>query len=208
MKNSAAGHLSAMLKRYPSLEPLRSTIESAHELLAECVLAGGKLLLCGNGGSAADADHWAGELLKGFGLPRPVDPCPELGLDETIASNLQGGISAISLCAFPALLSAFGNDVNPEYAYAQLVWALGCPGDVLVGISTSGNAKNVLQAARVARAKRMRVLGLSGETGGQLRRLCDMCLCVPANVTHQVQELHLPVYHALSLMLEEEVFGG
>lgn len=208
MKPRVEGHLDALVARYPALLPLREEIGSAFLLLYQTVSAGGKLLLCGNGGSAADSDHWAGELLKGFALPRIVSHSGQGGLSEPLARKLQEGIPAIPLTAFPALISAFGNDVDYEYAFAQLVWALGKAGDTLVAISTSGNAHNVRHAAEAARAKQMSVLGLTGETGGELLALCTRCLRMPSRITPHVQEFHLPVYHTLSLMLEEALFGG
>lgn len=200
-------HLSHLRQRRPELAGTIPAITEAFELLRKCYRAGGKVLLCGNGGSAADADHWAGELLKGFCKKRPLTKQQRGRLRPSIAARLQGALPAIPLTSFPAASTAFGNDVEPVLAYAQLTSALGRPGDVLVGLSTSGNAANVCAAAEVARAKGMKVLALTGARGGKLKKLSDVCLCAPTNETYLAQEYHLPIYHCLSLMLEEEFFG-
>jgi D-sedoheptulose 7-phosphate isomerase len=166
----------------------------------------GKLLLCGNGGSAADADHWAGELLKGFCSKRPLMPDEKVGLPPILAEQLQRPLPAIPLTSFTALATAFANDVAPELCFAQLTWALGNAGDVFIGISTSGNAKNVGWAAQAARSRGLRTIGLTGKSGGELKNHCEVMVRVPAMETYLVQELHLPIYHCLSLMLEEEFF--
>lgn len=200
-------HLLDLLQRRPELLSVRSTILQAYEVLRACFRADGKVLLCGNGGSAADADHWAGELLKGFCRERPLPAKARGRLRRAIASQLQGALPAIPLTAFPAASTAFGNDVDPELSYAQLTSALGRRGDVLVGLSTSGNAQNVCAAAEVARARGLKVITLTGTGGGKLKALSDVCICVPARETFLAQELHLPIYHCLSLMLEDEFFG-
>jgi D-sedoheptulose 7-phosphate isomerase len=201
-----AGQLDALFTRAPALAPLRADILAAFTLLHTCLRAGGKLLLCGNGGSAADADHWAGELLKGFKRTRPLPASARAGLPDPLAAALQGALPAIPLTGFPALASAFGNDVDPTFIYAQLTHALGRPGDVWIGLSTSGNAANVCAAAQVARARGLATLGLTGATGGKLAPLCDLSLRVPATETFRIQEYHLPIYHCLSLMLEDAFF--
>jgi D-sedoheptulose 7-phosphate isomerase len=200
-------HLLDLLQRRPELLAARSSIVEAYEVLRRCFRADGKVLLCGNGGSAADADHWAGELLKGFCRSRPLSAKARRGLRPAIASRLQGALTAIPLTAFPAASTAFGNDVDPELSYAQLTSALGRRGDVLVGLSTSGNARNVCAAAEVARARGLKVIALTGAGGGKLKGLSDVCICAPARETFLAQEYHLPVYHCLSLMLEDEFFG-
>ena len=169
--------------------------------------AGGKLLLCGNGGSAADADNWAAELLKGFVKKRPLPPEERSQLSTEVAERLQGALPAIPLTSFAAFQTAFANDVDSTFAFAQLVWALGAGGDVLVGISTSGQAENVCAAMNAARAKNLVTVGLTGQSGGRLKELTDVCIRAPASETHRVQELHLPIYHCLCLMLEEAFFG-
>lgn len=196
--------LQELLQRLPLLQSCEQDICDAGAMLLSCFQKEGKVLLCGNGGSAADAEHWSGELLKGFVSKRPLPE--DSGLSETLRQKLQGGLPAIPLTGFHSLHTAFSNDVDPDYVYAQLVWALGKPGDVLVAISTSGNARNVCAAAEAARGKGMQILGLTGQSGGQLKALCDCCISVPEQNTHLVQELHLPVYHTLCLMVEEKVF--
>ncbi len=200
-------HLANLLKRCPELAGSEKTILQAYETLRNSFRAGGKVLLCGNGGSAADADHWAGELLKSFCADRRLSKKARAGLRPAIASKLEGALPAIPLGAFQAAITAFGNDVDPHLAYAQLTWALGRRGDVLVAISTSGNAQNVCAAAEVARAKGMKVLALTAAGGGKLKRLSDVCIRAPAKETYRAQEFHLPIYHCLSLMLEDEFFG-
>ncbi len=200
-------HLTELLRRLPELATAESSILQAYEVLRDSFQAGGKVLLCGNGGSAADADHWAGELLKGFCKARPLSRQERGTLRPEIAQKLQGALPAIPLTSFPAASTAFGNDVDPALAYAQLTSALGRPGDVFVGLSTSGNAKNVGAAAEVARAKGLPVIGLTGASGGNLKAWCTVCICAPSTETYRVQEYHLPIYHCLSLMLEENFFG-
>jgi D-sedoheptulose 7-phosphate isomerase len=199
--------LQTLLERYPPLAVCAEDIVAAHALLEKTFRAGGKLLLCGNGGSAADSDHIAGELLKGFGHARTLPAADEAKLGIELASNLQGALPAIPLPQLTALVSAFGNDCDPRYVYAQLTWGLGRPGDTLLAITTSGNSLNVLHAADAAKAREVGVIGLTGETGGKLREKCAVCIRVPARETFKVQEFHLPVYHCLCLMLEETFFG-
>ena len=207
-------HLEELLARYPALAVCRSDIEKAYHLLVGCFERGGKLLVCGNGGSAADAEHITGELMKGYLLPRPLqrelrdrlaEVDPEGG--RLLAANLQGSLAAINLGAGFSLLSAFGNDVEPDHAYAQAAYGHGRPGDVLWGISTSGNAKNVRAALCVARAVGMPTLGLTGQGGGKMAALCDVVIAVPARRTYEIQELHLPVYHCLCAMVEAHFWG-
>lgn len=206
-------HISLLLTRYPQLEACRSDLESALELLERCYRQGGKLLICGNGGSCADAQHIVGELMKGFLKKRPLSSrqkeqmctvCPDL--PEPLLEELQGALPAISLCQESALTTAFANDVAAEAIFAQQVLGYGRPGDVLLAISTSGNAKNVGCAAQVATAIGLKVIGLTGITGGKLKSLADVCICVPEAETFRIQELHLPVYHALCAQLEEIFF--
>ena len=214
MEERVSAQLSLLMTRYPALLPLREEIAAAYELFKDCFEAGGKVLIGGNGGSCADADHIVGELMKGFKLPRrlpgeeqaalrAVDS--ELGAD--LCAHLQGGLPAIALSSHPALNTAYLNDVNGEEMYAQQLHVLGRPGDVFLGISTSGNAKNVRYAAIAAKAKGMKVIALTGKTGGALKELADLNLIMPSNETYQIQELHLPVYHCLCLMLEQHFFG-
>jgi D-sedoheptulose 7-phosphate isomerase len=199
----------ALFERYTELAPCAGDIALAGELLERAVREGKKILLCGNGGSAADADHITGELVKSFCRKRPIEAAlgeklraldREMG--ETLACSLQAGIPALNLTGHIALTTAFGNDVDPYQAFAQQTLVYGAEGDILWGISTSGNAKNIYYAALVAQAKGMRVLGMTGKDGGLLKQRCDVCIKVPATKTYEVQELHLPVYHALCLYLE------
>lgn len=200
-------HLNNLLERRPELAGASKSITQAYGILRKSFRSGGKVLLCGNGGSAADADHWAGELLKGFCKKRPLSKKERGNLRSAIATKLEGSLPAIPLTSFPAASTAFGNDVDPNLTYAQLTSALGRRGDVLVGLSTSGNAANVCAAAEVARAKGLKVIALTGASGGRLKPLADVCICAPSKETYRAQEYHLPIYHCLSLMLEEEFFG-
>ena len=202
-----SSHLTALTARRPELAAAVPTIEKAYELLRKSFRAGGRVLLCGNGGSAADADHWAGELLKAFCRDRRLSKKDRAGLPAAIAAKLEGALPAIPLTAFSAAASAFGNDVDPNLAYAQLTFALGRRGDVLVALSTSGNAKNVCAAAQVARARGLKVIALTGASGGKLKGLSDVCVRAPTSETYRAQEYYLPIYHCLSLMLEDEFFG-
>ena len=202
-----------LLGRYPDLEPCRADLQRAFELLRDSFAAGGKLLTCGNGGSAADSEHLVGELMKGFASPRPLDQAqrrkfldfgPEDG--AYLADHLQGALPAISLVSQTALSTAIANDVAADMVFAQQVHGYGRPGDALLGISTSGYSLNVVRAAQVARAGGLATIGLTGASGGRLAELCDVCIRVPYDSVIEVQERHLPVYHALSLMLEREFF--
>lgn len=203
-----AEHLDQLFTRLPQLRPCADPILAAYEAMRSSFLNAGKLLLCGNGGSSADADHWAGELLKGFRSRRPLREKERALLSPEIADSLQGALPAIPLNSFPAFASAFANDVDPQLIYAQLVWALGRENDVFVGISTSGNAGNVCAAAQVAAARGLKTIALTGQSGGKLKGLCEIAICVPATETYLIQEYHLPVYHTLSLMLEDMFFEG
>ncbi len=199
-----------LLSRHPRLAECRESIEATLARLVACFQGGHKLLLCGNGGSAADCEHIAGELLKGFLSKRPLPAerkAKLTGADAAyIADNLQRGLPAVSLVNQIALGTAFANDVATDLIFAQLVTALGAPGDVLLGISTSGNARNVRLAAQTARAFGLGVIGLAGRSGGELAALCDVCIRVPADETPDVQELHLPAYHYICRALETHFF--
>lgn len=206
-KPSAFHELDALIRRIPALSDCLPDLEAAYRMLDACLSEGHKVLLCGNGGSAADAEHIVGELMKGFRLKRPLPQAlrdalrPALG---DLADLLQEGMPAISLTQHSALSSAVANDLHADLGFAQQVMGYGQPGDVLWGISTSGNAKNVCHAAAVARAKGMKVLAMTGAGGGRLAGLADVTIAVPERETALVQELHLPVYHALCAMLEAE----
>jgi D-sedoheptulose 7-phosphate isomerase len=199
-------HLTNLLTRRPELDTCLDEINKVFLAMSQSIRKSGKLLLCGNGGSAADAEHWAGELLKGFVKKRSLTQKEKDALPDYLRDKLQGALPAIPLTGFPALSTAFANDVDPHLTFAQLVWGLGKPGDVLIGISTSGNASNVCAAMEAAKAKDMVRVGLTGQGGGKLLALTDLCLRVPSSETYQVQELHLPIYHCLCLMLEDEFF--
>ena len=202
-----------LLIRYPALHTCEDSILHAFKTLTKLYENGGKLLLCGNGGSASDCDHIVGELCKGFLKMRRLPDtmreemqknCPALS-NETL-NKLQCGLPAISLPTIPPLNAAFANDVDPDLVFAQGVLALAKPNDCLFAITTSGNSKNVLHACRVAKGLGLTVIGLTGAGGGELASLADICICVPEKETFKVQELHLPVYHALCAMLEAELF--
>ena len=198
---------------HPSLLPLDGDLRTAFALALACFQNGGKLLLCGNGGSACDCEHIAGELMKGFLLKRPLtaDETAALaasGDDGTLAARLQRGLPTLVLHGLYGMSTAFMNDVDPELTFAQQAFAYAAAGDVLLCISTSGNARNVRLAAIAARAKGAKVVGLTGETGGRLAPYCDVCVRVPEQETWRVQELHLPVYHALCAALEQAMYGG
>ena len=205
--------LNELIKRYPVLESIRDEIESAYKNLVECYENDGKVLIVGNGGSAADAEHIVGELMKGFVKDRPVseEMCEALrSVDperaEGLIRNLQEGLQAICLNAHTSLNTAFANDKDPVMCYAQQVNGYGKPGDVFMGISTSGNAENVMYAAVTAKAKGMKVIALTGKDGGKLAKISDVSIIVPEQETYKIQEYHLPIYHALCLMLEERFY--
>ncbi len=203
-----------LLRRYPELSVVEVEIARAAQTLIKCFEAGGKLLICGNGGSSADSDHIASELMKGFEHKRPVDE--QLGKQlsakggergKYIASRLQQGFPVISLNTQTALITAVANDIDPDLIFAQQVGVYGRKGDVLIAISTSGNSKNIIDAVITALAREMHVIGMTGETGGSMKSLCDILLNVPGTRTSAVQELHLPMYHAICLMIENYFFN-
>lgn len=205
--------LDTLIARYPDLSTVREAVEEAYRILEECYSRGGKLLIAGNGGSSADAEHIVGELMKGFVKRRELSGERKAALEaadpehgRALADKLQEGLPAIALSGHPALSTAFLNDVDGDMIYAQQVWGYGTEGDVLLGISTSGNAKNIDYAVTAARAKGMKVIGLTGRDGGRLGARADAAVIVPEQETYRIQELHLPVYHALCLMLEERFF--
>jgi len=198
--------LSDLIERYPALAPCTDDIDAVFRMMCDCYRNGGKVLICGNGGSAADAEHWAGELLKGFLTRRPVTGPACANLPPDLAPYLQGSLPTIPLTGFLSLGTAFANDVSSLYIFSQLVWGLGRPGDILIGISTSGNSRNILHALETARCRGLRRIGLTGVSGGEMTGQTDICIQVPASRVHEIQELHLPVYHCLSNMLEQEFF--
>ena len=202
-----------LLERYPNLISCKDDILRARETIICCYENKAKLLLCGNGGSCADCDHIVGELMKGFLKKRPKtdEMKSEMNskyseLDESVLAKLQCGLPAISLPAITALGSAFANDEDPELAYAQAAFALGREGDAMIAISTSGNAKNVCEAAKVAKAIGMKVIALTGAKGGRLAEIADITVKSPENETYKIQELHLPIYHAICADIESYFF--
>ena len=199
--------------RYPVLEKNREDILKAYEVLETCYRTGGKLLVAGNGGSCADAEHIVGELMKGFKKRRPLSEELQrrLAMEDTnhgeeLARSLQGSLRAIALDGHPGLSTAFANDVDADMIFAQQVCEYGDKEDVFLGISTSGNSKNVDYAVTVAKAKGLSVIGLTGKDGGLLGKRADVAIIVPETETFKIQELHLPIYHILCLMLEEAFF--
>ncbi len=202
-----------LLNRYPELKECANDIEQALKTMIDCYKNGGKILLCGNGGSCADCDHIVGELMKGFLKKRPLNEQKKNKmsslsptLTDEILEKLQTGLPAISLPSLTALNTAFCNDVDPDMIYAQSVLGLAKPGDVFIGITTSGSAKNVNYAAAVAKGLGMKVVGLTGKTGGLLNSCADICIKVPQTETFKIQELHLPVYHYICAAIEKEFF--
>ena len=207
-------HVDTLMERYPQLSVCKVDIVAAYEILEECYRNDHKLLIAGNGGSAADSEHIAGELMKRFETPRPVPTEfaeKLIAIDKDrgpgLAKNLERGLMAIPLVAHEALTTAYINDVDGLGVFAQQLYGFGRPGDVFLGISTSGNSKNVMSATVVARALGIKVIGLTGETGGELANVADVVIRVPEERTYKIQELHLPVYHCLCLMLEDRFFG-
>ena len=206
--------IDVLIERYPQLSCIADDLYASYKLIEDSYKKGGKLLIAGNGGSAADAEHIVGELMKGFKLPRKVEDTFAASLCEineelgsVLAQNLQGALPAIALDGHPALSTAYMNDCEPLLCFAQQVNGYGKESDVFLGISTSGNSKNVLYAAVTARAKGMKVIGLTGAKDSKLEQMSDVCIKVPQTETYMIQELHLPVYHCLCLMLENEFFG-
>ncbi len=212
-ENKINKHINTLIDRYPKLIVCRENIQQAYDILKDAYSKGRKLLVCGNGGSAADSEHIVGELMKEFKLKREVykdqaDAMKSIDseLGTILAKHLQGALPAISLTGHSSLTTAFMNDSNPELIFAQQVNGYGKPNDTFLGISTSGNSRNVLFAAVAAKAKGLRVIGLTGQKPCRLAQLADVCIQVPETDTYKIQELHLPVYHCLCMMLEEHFF--
>lgn len=210
---SEYSYLEELTKRYETLKPIEGDIKDAYEVLRTAFKNGGKLLIAGNGGSCADAEHIVGELMKGFVKKRPLTAELMGALVEAdsvrgrkMSEKLQQGLPAIALTGHTGLSTAFSNDVDPELTFAQQVIGYGNAGDVFLGLTTSGNSANVLYAAAAAKAKGMKIIGLTGRDGGELGRVSHVSIVVPEQETYKIQELHLPVYHVLCLMLEEFFF--
>lgn len=202
-----------LIERYPALEGEKDNIFKSFELLKNAFLDGKKLLIAGNGGSAADSNHIVGELMKSFELKRPIDDDIREKISNSdfyaneLVNSLQGALPTISLNNHESLNTAFLNDVNPTATFAQQIMGYGVSGDVFLGISTSGNSKNVVMAAVVAKAKGLKVIGLTGERDSDLSKLADITIKAPDKITFKIQEYHLPIYHCLCRMLEQYFFG-
>ncbi len=214
MKEQVQKEWDVLLTNYPQLSGCLEDIRNAHELIKKCCSQNGIIMTCGNGGSASDAEHIVGELMKGFKLKRSLTAEQRTTLESAfpddgtyLADNLQQGIPAISLVSQSAISSAFINDVAADMVFAQQVFGYGRSGDLLIGISTSGNSKNVLNACKTAKAFGIKTIGMTGEHGGKLCEICDVTIRVPARETFRVQEYHLPIYHALCAMIEAEKFS-
>ncbi len=216
MKSQLLKHIDLLIERYPVLASCKDEIIYSYNILEDCFLKGNKLLIAGNGGSCADSAHIVGELMKGFKLSRK---CPDefseklKAVDEVrgaeLAERLQGGLPAIALTEHQSLNTAYLNDVanGGLLTFAQQTYGYGQSGDVLLAITTSGNSKNVMYAAVTAKAKGMKVIALTGKSGGEIAKISDAAIKVPETETYMIQELHVPVYHCLCLMLEEKFFG-
>lgn len=215
MANNYHYGIDELVKRYPALEVCRESIQKVYHILEECYLTGHKLLIAGNGGSCSDSEHIVGELMKGFKDSRKLDEKLQAKLIEIdpvrgaeLAVRLQGALPAIALDGHQGLNTAFVNDVDNGglLTYSQQIMGFGNPGDVFLGISTSGNSKNVAYACVTAKAKGLKVVGLTGKDGGNLAKVADAAIIAPSNETFEIQEYHLPIYHCLCLMLEEKFF--
>ncbi len=203
-------HIRELMDRLPELAFLEAPISQVVEVLCRCYRAGGKLLVCGNGGSAADSEHIVGELMKSFVMPRPLPPdhIKRLAaIDIGLADRLQRGIPAISLCSHTALLTAIVNDTDSSTVFAQQVYVLGKPGDVILALSTSGSSENVVNAVKVARAFGLTSVAFTGSRPSRLADLADITIAAPADETYRVQEHHLLIYHCICLEVEKELFA-
>ncbi len=212
--NNVNRYIDELIERYPVLEENKSSILNAYSILEQSYINNGKLLIAGNGGSAADSEHIAGELMKSFKLSRNVSSdfaqkliSVDADRGKLLAENLQGTLTAIPLVSHSALSTAYINDVDGLGVFAQQLFGFGQKGDVFLAISTSGNSENVLRAAVVARAMDIKIIGLTGKKGGKLAEIADETIRVPETETFKIQELHLPIYHCLCLMLEERFFA-
>jgi len=207
MKKETLAILEKTIIDYPALSICRDDIIKAYNVLITCYENGGTVLICGNGGSAADSEHIVGEFMKGFLKRRPLPAIDKEKIgDETLFENMQGALPAISLVSQTSIVTAFMNDVEPNMVFAQQVYGYRNENNVLIGITTSGNSKNIVNAVKVANAFKMNTIGMTGESGGMLNSLCTVTLKAPAIETYRVQEYHLPIYHALCAMVESEFF--
>ena len=214
LKKDLENHINLLIERYPQLEVCKDDIIKTYLMMEKCYENGGKLLIAGNGGSAADSEHIVGELMKSFKLPRKLSDTYKKDLKNIneefgtiLGENLQGSLPAIALDGHFALSTAYMNDCEPLLCFAQQVNGFGNKDDIFLGISTSGNSKNILFASVCAKAKGLKVIGLTGEKESDLSNLSDVCIKVPSSETYMIQELHLPIYHCLCLMLEQHFFG-
>lgn len=198
--------INELILSFENLRMLENKIRTSANLITESFSNGNKLLLCGNGGSCADCEHIAGEMVKQFAKERPLNPEIVEKLGPELASELHGGLPALSLPSMIGFHTAFNNDNNPEFAFAQQVVAFGKANDVLWGISTSGNSKNVLHAVKTAKALGLKTIGLTGKSGGKLSQISDITIIVPADNVARIQELHLPIYHAICAFVEDKLF--
>lgn len=202
-------HFSQLIHRYPALSVCEEQIVDAINLLAASFSKGGKLITMGNGGSSADAEHICGELVKSFAGKRYLSKAENdlfKDIDDVLPTKLQGSLPAISLGVQHSTISAFANDCDSVYHFAQQVWGLGSKNDTVLAISTSGNSANVVHALKVAKAKKLRTIGLTGQKESKVSSLADVCVQAPASIVHHVQELHLPIYHSICLELENLFF--
>jgi len=202
-----------LCERHPALVSCKQDIECAINLIKNCYKAGNKVITCGNGGSAADAEHIVGELMKGSRKKRKISPDFRKKAEkiypkeaDKICDNLQMPLAAISLTSHISFTTAFNNDVNPEFTFAQQLLGLGRQGDILTALSTSGNARNVINACKLAKVLGIKAIALTGKNGGELRNICDIVICVPEEETLLIQEYHLPIYHAICSEIENEFF--
>jgi D-sedoheptulose 7-phosphate isomerase len=217
MKPSAQKYLDECMMSFPVLSSCKSHVVAAFEILAGCFRQGGKVLACGNGGSAADADHIVGEMMNKFAMKRPlakgeIEAVRSSGISEAdkdfLLNHLQRQLPAISLSAHSPLVTAIANDEHADMIFAQQVFGYGRKGDVLVALSTSGNSRNVVCALSVAKIFGLKTICLTGKSGGRMKDTgCDACICVPEDITYKIQQLHQPVYHCLCAMVEADIFG-
>ncbi len=215
LKDSTSKKIDALIERYPALEICRESLNAAVEKICESFRSGNKLVTCGNGGSAADALHIVGELMKGFILPRPVSSdfiarAEKLFPNDAdyFKANLQGALPTMSLVGETALTTAFANDQAADLSFAQQLFGIGKRGDILLAISTSGNSANVIYAAEVAKIIGVETVALTGKSGGKLKNIADITICAPSDETYKIQEFHLPIYHAICIAAENEFFGA
>ena len=199
--------INELILNHPNLEALENEVRNAAQSITECFTSGAKLLLCGNGGSCADCEHIAGEMVKQFAKDSPLSPELATRLGPELASELHGGLPALSLPSMIGFHTAFNNDDNPEFGFAQQVIAFGKPDDILLGISTSGNSKNVINAIKTANVLGLKTIGLTGADGGRLSEIANISINAPAGNVARIQELHLPIYHAICAFVEDQIFS-